>query len=197
MPVVTKIQEYGNLLKVIYDDETVALAYPTAGGLWIVSESATVGTPTGEIYNPWSAYTISGTWLNHDGYSAGGIDYPLNYGTDVLAPADGTYRISGGSGQLLAGWVGSAGRRTILELNEPFPRVMPRETQPPEGTGALIAIVFQHLSTFGTAGTYSKGDVLCQSGASANGLDYGGDTHLHVHGVDTTGNRVDFLKFIP
>jgi hypothetical protein len=66
-----------------------------------------------------------------------------------------------------------------------------------EAAGPITAIVFQHQSAFGTdLQHYSKGAIVGRSGASANGTNYGGDTHLHVHGLDAAGNRVDFIKFI-
>jgi hypothetical protein len=71
-------------------------------------------------YNPWSGYRISNSWAGHMSYSLGGEDYPLAYGTALKAPAAGTLRTSGGSGEFAAGWIGSAGRRSILMLDTPI-----------------------------------------------------------------------------
>jgi hypothetical protein len=134
-------------------------------------------------FNPWSGYRMSGTWQDHMSYSLGGEDYPLGYGTGLKAPASGTLRTSGGSGELAAGWIGSAGRRSILTLDQPL--------------GEMAHIVFQHQAEFGTNGKhYNEGEILGKSGASANGKDYGGDTHLHVHGLTSGGRRVPFTQYI-
>jgi hypothetical protein len=134
-------------------------------------------------YNPWSGYRMTGTWQDHMSYSLGGEDYPLGYGTALAAPASGTLRTSGGSGEKAAGWIGSAGRRSILDLDQPI--------------GEMASIVFQHQSAFGTHGKhYDEGETLGWSGASANGKDYGGDVHLHVHGLTADGRRVPFTQYI-
>lgn len=134
------------------------------------------------MYNPWSGYRMTGTWQDHLSYSLGGEDYPLAYGTALAAPASGTLRTSGGSGEFAAGWIGSAGRRSILMLDTPV--------------SDLVAIVFQHQSSFGTAGWYKQGSTIGKSGASANGKDWGGDVHLHVHGLRANGTRVQFTKYV-
>jgi hypothetical protein len=134
-------------------------------------------------YNPWSGYRMSGTWQDHMSYSLGGEDYPLGYGTPLKAPASGTLRTSGGSGEKAAGWIGSAGRRSILDLDTPI--------------GEMASIVFQHQAQFGEHNKhYNEGETLGLSGASANGKDYGGDVHLHVHGLTKDGRRVPFTQYI-
>ncbi|GAA2447847.1 hypothetical protein [Agromyces soli] len=148
------------------------------------------------VSNPYSGYPVTGSWYDHVSYSAGGTDYPLEYGTALPAPAAGTLRTSGGSGEWAAGWYGAAGRRSILMLDTPAPRRKPAEAAPPEGGGDMVAIVFQHQSEFGAARHYAEGETLGWSGASADGADYGGDVHLHVHGLNASGQRVDFTKFI-
>lgn len=148
------------------------------------------------VSNPYAGYPVTGSWFDHASYSAGGIDYPLAYGTALPAPAAGTLRTSGGSGEWTAGWYGSAGRRSILMLDTPAPRRAPAEATPPEGSGDMVAIVFQHQSEFGAARHYAEGETLGWSGASADGTDYGGDVHLHIHGLNASGQRVDFTKFI-
>ena len=138
------------------------------------------------MYNPFSGYRITGTWANHMSYSLGGIDYPLGYGTPLRAPASGTLRISGGTGERAAGLIGSAGRRSILTLDKPIL--------------GLVAIVFQHQSAFGTPKHYDEGEILGWSGASTvvGGVvrEYGGDIHLHTHGLHADGHRVDWLGYI-
>lgn len=206
MPYVTSVRPLGNLLSIHYDDSSQQIAYPTGQGIWLVKTalpsdpSGGEGStpPAGSLYNPWSGYSISGTWAEHMSYSAGGIDYPLPYGTNVHAPAAGTLHTSGGSGEWQTGWVGSAGRRSILLLDQTFPRIPGRTLEQSEGSGNLVAIVFQHQSQFGADNHhYDKGQTCGVSGASADGKDYGGDVHLHVHGLNAAGSRVDLLNFIP
>lgn len=129
-------------------------------------------------YDTFAGWEISNDWAGHAAYSLGGDDYPLPYGTIFGAPASGTWRTSGGEGERKAGWVGSAGRRGILELDTPI--------------GDMVAIVFQHLSDFNSPGWRPEGSALAASGASANGRDWGGDVHMHVHGLDKNGNRVSY-----
>lgn len=196
----------------MYDDGSELIAYPESSKIWRLPNSlpsdppdtggggSTTPVPAGAIYNPWSGYSISGTWADHMSYSLGGIDYPLPYGTNVKAPADGVLqsRNTGGLSDTDTGWVGSAGRRSILRLDAPFPRVAGRALETGENPGDMVAIVFQHQSKMGTDGArFLKGQTLGVSGASADGKDYGGDVHLHVHGLNASGQRVDLLNFIP
>ena len=64
----------------------------------------------------------------------------------------------------------------------------------------MVAVVFQHQSAFREPVRYKAGTTLGYSGASAvkNGVqnDYGADVHLHIHGLNASGRRVDFTKFI-
>lgn len=140
------------------------------------------------MYNPFENWSVTGTWAEHMPYSLGGIDQPLTYGTPLRAPAAGTLRTSGGSGELRAGLVGSAGRRAILVLDE--------------SVLTLFAIALQHLSRFAPEGHYEEGEIIGWSGAStirSNGTvnEYGGDVHLHHHGLTKSGVRVDWRGFIP
>lgn len=148
-------------------------------------------------YNPFSGVRITGTWEDHASYSAGGTDLPLGYGTPIPAPGTGVLRISGGSGEWACGWVGSAGRRSILTLATPLARHTPRKSSPPEGDGPLTAIVFQHQSNFNLAGGYAQGQTVGWTGASANGSNYGGDVHLHWHGLNANGQRLRLESFLP
>ncbi|WP_146076764.1 hypothetical protein [Rathayibacter tritici] len=170
-------------------------AAATAVGVSIVGDAPRANAAV-QPYNPWADYRITGTWREHAEYSQGGIDYPLAYGTDLVAPAAGTLRTSGGSGEFAAGWVGTAGRRSILILDTPINRVLAAESVPPEAAGPMVAIVVQHQAQFGSAGHKEVGEYIGKSGASVDGNDNGGDTHLHVHGLDAQGRRVDMTKFI-
>lgn len=191
---VTVIQRYGEQLLVQFDDGTRKLAYP-ANGLWIVSSGTSGPQPGNGLINPWKDYPVTGTWEDHSTYSFGGTDYPLAYGTDIIAPASGTI-----VGQ---GWVGSAGRVTDLILDTPVERHTPPSPILMNGSyveaqGPMVRIRFQHLAEWGNNGHVNQGDLFgCKSGASADGVDYGGDIHLHVHGYDANDNRLDWVKFAP
>lgn len=149
-------------------------------------------------HNPFAGVRITGTWEDHADYSAGGTDLPLGYGTPIPAPASGVLRVAGGSGEFEAGWVGTAGRRSVLTLDSPLPRLSPRRSTPAEAEGPMVAVVLQHQSKFGLNAThYDEGDTCGWSGASASGQDYGGDVHLHWHGLDAAGRRLRIESFLP
>lgn len=61
----------------------------------------------------------------------------------------------------------------------------------------MVAVVLQHQSRFGDSGWHAEGDDIGWSGASANGSDWGGDVHLHWHGLDANGNRLRIESFLP
>jgi hypothetical protein len=136
-------------------------------------------------YNPFGlGLSNGGTWQAHLARTnglRGGEDWPLGYGSTVPAPASGTLQVSGGVGEYQAGWAGSAGRRAILRLDTPI--------------GDVAAIVFQHLSALYPAGHYEEGQPVSLTGASANGSDYGGDIHLHVHCLTSSGARRQFTAY--
>lgn len=152
-----------------------------------------VTTPTGsDLYNPWKAIGLSvgGDWETHVKRAGrGGADFPYGGGTPIKAPAAGTLHISGGSGEYAAGTIGSAGMRSILYLDKTYTRKKPRGSA--EANGPMRAVVFQHQSKFGRAKHYNKGDIVGYTGNTGNGV-----YHLHVHGLDRGGSRVDFLKFL-
>lgn len=137
-------------------------------------------------YNPFTRWPITGTWEDHMSYSLGGTDYPTPYGTPIPAPASGTLRTSGGSGEFKAGLVGSAGRRSILMLDAPIRDV--------------VAVVFQHQAAFGAERHYAEGETCGKTGASTvrdNGTvnDFGGDIHVHVHCLTASGARRRFEDY--
>lgn len=152
-------------------------------------------------YNPFIEFDVTGDWASHASYSAGGTDYPTPYGWEIHAPAAGVLHTSGKCGggfEFQCGMVGSAGRRSILMLDTPLQRQESAQSSPPEGDGDMVAIVFQHQSQFGEDGKhYDEGEAgLGWTGASANGNDHGGDTHIHIHGLTAGGNRVRVESFI-
>ena len=148
------------------------------------------------MFNPWSGYRVTGTWEAHSSYSYGGTDWPLGYGTELRAPASGRLQNNG--------WAGSAGRRATLYFDSPVRRVIPRSSTPMYGSSIpyvehgcdMVAFVFQHAKGYLGDGHYDERALIGFSGASANGADWGGDAHLHGHGLCAHGARVDFMKFI-
>lgn len=160
-------------------------------------------------FNPFENVPISGTWESHASYSAGGTDYPLDYRTPIYAPARGHLYTSGrppgvnASNEWACGWVGTAGRRSILMLEKPIERPASgsRRLSPPEGNGPMVAIVFQHQAEMsvnsGPNTLYlENGGPIGFSGASANGVDMGGDVHLHWHGLNAAGARLRVEAFL-
>lgn len=205
---VRRVMKQGNLMFVQMDDGSKVACYPTPSGFWIARANSYGATDPGDgggenpdpgeggIYNPWAGYSVSGSWADHGSYSQGGIDYPLAYDTPLPAPCAGTVRTEGGSGEFEAGYVRSAGRRTVFECDQAWPAKYPPESYPQEGDGPMVAIVIQHQANYAYQGHYNKGEIIGWSGASANGDDYGGDIHLHVHGLNAAGRRVDFTKYV-
>lgn len=224
MPSITTLAVAGNSIVATYDDDSRQLFAPTSGGFWVPS-AGPVNTETGDnggdgnsndddtdpsptpptpedpdpiapsngtdLYNPYRAIGISvgGDWDSHIARTGrGGTDYPYGGGTAIKAPAAGTLHISGGSGDYAAGNIGSAGLRSILYLDKTFKRKKKRGRN--EGEGPLRAIVFQHQSKFGRAKHYNRGDIIGYTGNTGNGV-----YHLHVHGLDRGGARLDYVKF--
>jgi hypothetical protein len=136
-------------------------------------------------YNPFgTGLSNGGTWPDHLARTnglRGGEDWPLAYGTTLPAAASGTLRTMGGFGEFAAGWAGSAGRRAVLMLDTPV--------------GDVVAVVYQHLSALNPSAHYEEGESVGLSGASANGSDYGGDIHLHVHCLTASGARRQFTAY--
>jgi len=134
------------------------------------------------MYNSLARWKKTGTWEDHMSYSLGGEDYGTPYNSVVAAPATGVIRTSGGSGEFAAGWIGSAGRRAILELAEPI--------------GDVVAVVMQHLAAFPEAREYQEGEACFLTGASANHLEWGGQVHAHIHCLTAKGERRQFTNYI-
>lgn len=196
---VTKVQAYGSQLVVLFDDNTRKLAYPTSGGLWIVTGSAGPvdpgdggggpGSGTTLIY-PTEQHTVvdfDGSFVGHESRDPPsvnpGSDYaPLSIGHDVWAVADGVVTDSDNSN------AGSGGRTVHID-------------HPALGTGSD----YLHLSdaTIVSAGqTVTQGQVIAKSGASGFGSDNGYGAHLHISYRTVMGhaytnfNSVDFDALI-
>lgn len=142
--------------------------------------------------NPWEDYDVTGDWAAHAGYSEGGTDYPLDYGTPLVAPASGRLVVNG--------WAGTAGRRATLYFDTPLRRAAPASDIAMLGGYRehdcdAIAIVYQHASDYEVATWYPEGASIGRSGASASGDDWGGQAHLHTHLLCVHGARLDWLKF--
>jgi len=203
------IQEYGNLLKVQWEDD-VYFAYPTAGGLWIVKSEKSVDPNPDPDPDPTDptlpGYTITDNLRSDDHYvtnpggtiksgwdwhiensgGRGGVDLRYDF-EDFKAPASGTvthFNVPG------------VGMVVRLKLDHWVSRKHPKYTNEPEGP--IKAIWFQHCSASKPNGHYDKGDII---GTSGNG---GGlyAPHLHVHGMSDIGsvasasNRLCMWNFI-
>lgn len=181
MALVTRVQEYGNQLKIIFDDNTVRLAYPTTGGLWIVghpdggtggpiipplppvdgSNSPSGGPPLGNtVIYPCTEHGVSDTFQIHvnRGSINPGTDYVAAFGSNVWAVASGTVtdaqpNYDGGGGM------------TIHIDND-------------DGTGAD----YLHLHQQNVAGGYhvNQGDLIAVSGGSGYGSEHYYGAHLHI-----------------
>ena len=200
-----RVKAMGNLLAAEFDDGATTLCYPTAVPVWIASGTGS-GTPDpdpdpdpdpgpGDIYNPWLGWSVTGTWDDHASYSLGGIDRPLGYNTPLYAPANGTV--------VSTTWVDAAGRRTQFNFDNTYPRLVAASGTLMNGvyyeaSGPMVSLVLQHQASFVATGHYNKGQIIGYSGASASpgSGDYGGDVHLHYHGLDSGGNRLNFDKFV-
>lgn len=196
---VKTIMQIGDLLHIVNTDGTKQSAF-AALPLWLVSVPAVVepdpGTGNGTIYNPWAGRSQGYEWESHRTYSAGGSDYPC-YNENLPAPASGVLHTSGGSGEFAAGNIGSAGLRSVLYLDTPVARTIAKSTTLMNGStyeadGPMTHIVFQHQSSMGVhMQHYNQTEIVGVSG-NTGGADY----HLHIHGLQANGARVDFDKFI-
>lgn len=203
---VRRVIRQGNLMYVQMDDGSKVACYPTPNGFWMARANSYGGTPDpgdggggtpgAPLYNPWADWYHGGTWADHGSYSAGGQDYGGSawYDREILAPTSGTLYNSGNhgpGGEYTAGYIGSAGQRSILILDSQYPRKVAGESYPQEGGDTLAAIVVQHLNRTADEGHKDQNAVIGYVGNSGTDV-----IHLHVHGLDPEGRRVDFLKFI-
>lgn len=199
MAKVAKLQELGNQMKVLYDDGTYQIAYPTVvGGLWEVGPFATVDPPdpepgTGLVDNilPGHVFaegSLAADWQWHldNADNRGGND--LNYiFQDVFSP---------GAGTITAFEVGGVGLVVKLVLDTPAQRTKPAFAH--EAGDTMVAVWFQHMSSNAPNGHIAQGGLIGRTG------DGWGDypAHLHVHGLTDTGNvasntnRVCFWHFV-
>lgn len=198
---VTRLQVYGNLIKVIYDDASTDLAYPTSGGLWIVKASTPPDGGGGDgsglidtissghhITNPGGTVASGWQWHIDNNGGRGGDDWNYSYGTKYKAP---------GAGTVTHFDVAGVGMVVKLVLDTPATPAI-HALQPHGDAGApMKAIWFQHGSA-AYDGHCEQGDVI---GKSGNG--YGAyAAHLHVHGMTDTGdvagsdNRTCFWDYV-
>jgi murein DD-endopeptidase MepM/ murein hydrolase activator NlpD len=172
MATLKNIQQFGNQLVAVFDDGTRRVAYPTSGGLWIVSGAplpsggGTVtsgGTVTGKaVIYPTNTTNVSDSFADHvaRGSVNPGTDYTASYGSPVWAVADGTIT------DVTNTYSGSGGRMIHIDH-----------------TALTTGSDYLHLSdtlgaVVGTA--VHQGDLIAYSGASGYGsLTYYG-AHLHI-----------------
>ena len=197
MPNLIKLQEYGNMIKCLFDDGTNLLATPTTGGIWLMASSDGSGPGpgpgpgggSGTVIYP----TVQHTVVDFDGSFAGheartppsvnpGCDYaPLSIGHAVWAVADGTVTDIDTS-------IGGSGGRLIHIDHTAL------------GTGSD----YLHLSAIQVAigQTVTQGQQIGLSGASADGSETGVGAHLHISYRTALGhaytnfNNIDFDAYI-
>jgi len=198
MPKAISLIEMGNQIKVIYDDGTFGLAYPTVlGNNWVVNNTGGGGPGPGPggLKDYWTGpLGITGTWEEHASYSRGGTDWPVGFGVAIPAPAAGTLVNYGNTD--------GAGLKSILIFDTPFARKLPasgtlmngvyRETD--AGDAPAASFVIQHLNSQVAAGHYNQGETIGFAGdtGSTEGQ------HLHAHllaGTTIDDRRLDFMKF--
>jgi hypothetical protein len=206
---VKRIEKYGNGLMVHFTDTTRVLCVPTSTPVWLPVSGAAgpppptdpdnppvdPGNPGTGLTNPWAGWPVTGSWEDHSWYSQGGTDRPLPYGTPLVAPEAGSI--------VRTSWTDLAGRRTEFRFNNTYARQRAASTTlmngiSREAQGPMVSLVLQHQAEMYPLGAYPKGATIGVSGASADPDDgnYGGDVHLHYHGLDASGARLDFDKFI-
>jgi len=90
MPEVIAVQEFGNQLTVLFDDNTKKIAYPTSGGLWLVKTQPTV---TPDLWR-WplddhAGMHVSSEWDDGRGHTGIDLNFTGIAGTPIYAISDG------------------------------------------------------------------------------------------------------------
>ncbi|GAA2358737.1 hypothetical protein Cme02nite_34940 [Catellatospora methionotrophica] len=127
------------------------------------------------VYNPFSAYAVTGTWQEHlNRGSLGGIDYGMGVGTALPACGAGTIQnipYNGTGGHTVTIHHGGGWRSQYL-----------------------------HLSQFllGEGTSVASGAIVGRSGGAAGADGSGSSTgpHVHWHMIDPNGTRVNPLGYV-
>jgi murein DD-endopeptidase MepM/ murein hydrolase activator NlpD len=178
MATITKLQQYGDQIAVLFDDGSKLLAYPTVGGLWVIkggSGGGSVpgggGTPPGGPYSviyPTDTHNVSDSFQDHvdRGSVNPGTDYTAPYGSNVWAVSDGVVTDADSS------YGGSGGMTVHIDHND--------------GNGSD----YLHNSVIrcSVGQVVKQGDLIASSGASGNGdLNFYG-AHCHISYRTTQGH---------
>jgi murein DD-endopeptidase MepM/ murein hydrolase activator NlpD len=89
---VKHVAQVGNQMKVQFDDGTSKMAYPTSGGIWIVSGNNSSGPSEGNFIWPFSTDTVSSEYGPRSGGSGSfheGIDLAPGAGSNIPCSGDG------------------------------------------------------------------------------------------------------------
>ncbi|WP_367123121.1 peptidoglycan DD-metalloendopeptidase family protein [Streptomyces phytohabitans] len=149
-------------------------------GLGLVAATGTpahAGTRTqqDDFYNPFSGYTMTGTWQEHlDRGSLGGLDYGMAVGTPLPAAGGGTVTNIPNNG---------TGGHTVTISH---------------GNGYRTQ--YMHLSEFvlGNGAQIASGGIVGLSGGAPGAPGSGSSTgpHAHWHMIDPNGVRINPLTFL-
>lgn len=177
MPNATKVQQFGNQLAVLFDDGSKQLAYPTPGGLWMITNTVGPVGGTGSTPPPAGAYSVIFPCAEHrvsDSFAVHvargsvnpGTDYIASYGSEFWSVANGTVTDIDTSND------GSGGRMVHVDHTD--------------GTGAD----YLHLSQIDVSvgAVVTQGQHLGLTGASGFDSDHGYGAHLHISYRTTTGH---------
>jgi murein DD-endopeptidase MepM/ murein hydrolase activator NlpD len=172
-----KIEQYGDQMKAIFDDNTSVLAVPTVGGLWYATDAyvpptpppPAPSTPSGQFMwpfdprkAPWAGGVQGGTVTSEYGQRNGrlhaGIDMAPGAGVPIRAAGAGRVQISSGSH-------GGYGQAIVIDH------------------GGGIATLYGHMiagsRTVGVGAQVEKGQVIGQVGNT--GASFGAHLHFETH----------------
>jgi murein DD-endopeptidase MepM/ murein hydrolase activator NlpD len=172
---VSTIQEYGNQLKIIYDDGTNALAYPTTGGLWIVSAPSGPPIPSGDDFSwPYSLTDVSSEYGPRTG-PIGSFHEGIDFSGGAAVTGAKNYATHDGTVELVN-----------INSNYGYSVQLYHGVDPATGYGLHTIYAHFNASPLVHVGdSVSKGDVLGYLGASGDAT--GAHLHFETHTCPSNG----------
>lgn len=177
-----------NMLSILMDSGDKVMAYPNNNNDYWTPISNEFNTtpdlidtllPGHSVTNPGGTIAAGWQWHLDNNSNRGGVDLNYNF-QDFKAPGKGSvdhFDVSG------------VGMVVRLTLTTPAVRTKPQLTN--DAFGPMTAIWFQHCSD-SYDGSKNQNVAIGKSGDGYGA--YG--SHLHVHGVDSGGNRCNFWGFV-